>query len=87
MFTDWARDNFFRAVAEELGVTKGAVGIEEDHLTIEKRHKLLQHLDSPTLVDVSQPTMKMRMVKSKEEIAVIKVKEVVVVVVMIKVKW
>lgn len=73
IYTDWQRDNFFRAVAEEVGVAKGAVGVEDDHLTLERRSKLTQHLPgSPALADVSQAAMRMRMVKSKEEIAVIK---------------
>lgn len=73
IYTDWKQDNFFRAIAEELGPTKGTVGVEDDHLTLERRGKLLQHLPgAPTLTDVSQATMRMRMIKSKEEIAVIK---------------
>lgn len=68
-------------MAKEVGVTKGAIGVEDDHLTIERRNKLLQHLQGPpTLTDVSQVTMRMRMVKSKEEITVIKVNEEVMVV-------
>ena len=74
VYTDWKQDNFFRAVAEELGPTKGIVGVEDDHLTLEKQHKLLHHLSGgPTLTDVSMATMRMRMIKSQEEIAVIKV--------------
>ncbi|KAK8378791.1 hypothetical protein O3P69_009485 [Scylla paramamosain] len=72
IFTDWKRDNYFRAVAEELGTTKGKVGVEEDHLSVEGRAKLLHHLQGTTLTDVAQAAMRMRMIKSKEEIAVIK---------------
>ncbi|ROT75722.1 hypothetical protein C7M84_005727 [Penaeus vannamei] len=73
IFTDWKRDNYFRAVVEELGGTKGSIGIEYDHMTLERSHKLQTNLPhNNTLVDVSAATMRMRMKKSLEEVAVIK---------------
>ncbi|KAK3863726.1 hypothetical protein Pcinc_030525 [Petrolisthes cinctipes] len=71
IYTDWKRDNFFRTVVQELGMTVGAMGVEEDHLSLQAATKLRTHLTNK-LIDVSEATMKMRMVKSKEEIAVIK---------------
>lgn len=73
IFTDWKRDNYFRAIVEELGGTKGSIGIEYDHMTLERSHKLQTNLPhNNTLVDVSAATMRMRMKKSLEEVAVIK---------------
>ncbi|XP_063845220.1 creatinase-like isoform X1 [Scylla paramamosain] len=72
IYTDWKKDNYFRAVTEELGTTKGKVGVEEDHLSVEGWAKLQHHLQGATLTDVSQAVMRMRMIKSKEEIAVLK---------------
>lgn len=73
IYTDWKKDNFLSAVKEELGVTKSKVGLEEDHISVELRNKLLHHLQGATLTDVSQAVMRMRMIKSKEEISVLKV--------------
>lgn len=71
VYTDWQRDNYFRAAA---GLLSGArrVGLEFDHLTLQARAKLEAALDGVELVDVSAATMALRMVKSDEEIAVIR---------------
>ena len=47
----------------------GRIGIEFDHITAENLRKLQGALPTAELVDVSRPTMRMRMVKSDEEIA------------------
>ncbi|XP_068223024.1 creatinase-like [Palaemon carinicauda] len=73
VYTDWEKDNYFKAVVEELGDTGGAIGIESDHMTLETSQKLKDHLPkSNELKDISYATMSMRMIKSKEEIGVIK---------------
>lgn len=73
IFTDWKRDNYYRAVVEELGDTRGAIGIEFDHMDLQRFKKLKDHLPhSNELKDICGATMRMRMKKSKEEIAVIK---------------
>ncbi|XP_042239802.1 creatinase-like [Homarus americanus] len=73
VYTDWQRENYFRAVVEELGEVRGPLGVEYDHLTLHASRTLQHHLPhSNKLVDVSNGTMKMRMIKSHEEIAVIK---------------
>ncbi|XP_064081191.1 creatinase-like [Macrobrachium nipponense] len=73
IFTDWKRDNYYRAVVEELGDTRGAIGIEFDHMDLQRFKKLKDHLPhSNELKDICGSTMRMRMKKSKEEIAVIK---------------
>lgn len=71
VYTDWQRDNYFKAVASQIK-NKGRVGIEYDHLPIERLKKLQDALPNVEFVDISQACMKMRMVKSAEEIALIK---------------
>jgi creatinase len=65
-YTDWRRDNFFRAVQQ---LTKGArrVGIEMDHVSVMYRQGIEDALPGVELVDISQPAMWMRAVKSDEE--------------------
>ena len=66
-YTDWQRDNFYRAVKKL--VREGAtVGIEFDHVTVQNREKLEAALPGCRLVDVSAATMRLRMIKSEEEI-------------------
>src|SRR4029079_6063171 len=62
VYTDWQRDNYFRAAA---GLLRGVrrVGVEFDHLTLEGRAKLEAALPGVELVDVSPGTMALRMVK------------------------
>ena len=67
-YTDWHRDNYFVAV-KQLIRDGGRIGIEFDHITSENLRKLQGALPTADLVDVSKPTMRMRMVKSDEEIA------------------
>ncbi len=71
IYTDWKRDNFWRAVKHTLGDT-ACIGIEGDHLTLVGRKKL-DDLVSPILVkDMSAEITNARMVKSAEEIKLIK---------------
>ena len=67
-YTDWHRDNYFVAV-KRLIRDGSRVGIELDHITVENLRKLQGALPAAELVDVSRPAMRMRMVKSDEEIA------------------
>ena len=71
VFTDWQRDNYFRAVEQLIpGVRR--LGIEFDHVTLQTREKLERFLPAVELVDVSAGCMRGRMIKSPEEIAVIR---------------
>jgi creatinase len=71
IYTDWRRDNYWRAVHALAGdVTR--IGIEADHLTLAGRHTLEQVIGPCDLVDISGETMATRMVKSAEEIALIR---------------
>ena len=70
-YTDWARDNFWRAIRSVTG--EGAViGFEGDHLTLMQRDKLEDFLKPATMVDLCETTMRQRMMKSPAEIALIR---------------
>lgn len=70
VYTDWQRDNFLRAILSLIG-KEDRVGIEGDHLTIAMHDKLAATLNAP-LIDIAQPVMRQRMIKSQEEIALIR---------------
>ena len=70
-YTDWQRDNYFRAVAQEIGKAR-RVGVEFDHMNLDAHRKLGEALGSAEIVDVGQATMAMRMFKSDEEQVVIR---------------
>ena len=72
VYTDWQQDNYFRAVKKLLNGTK-RIGIEFDHVTLQNRRKLEDTFPGAELVDISGPVMRMRMVKSPEEIELIKI--------------
>ena len=71
IYTDWTRDNFWRAVAKLVGGAK-RIGIEGDHMTVSARDTAARMLANPELVDIALDTMKARMIKSAEEIELIK---------------
>lgn len=70
VYTDWRRDNFWRAVRDILKGGKH-IGIEGDHMTLVQNAKLAEFLDVQT-TDIAAATMAQRMVKSEEEIALIR---------------
>ncbi|HWC24484.1 MAG TPA: M24 family metallopeptidase [Flexivirga sp.] len=75
VYTDWNRDNYYFAIQEALkqrGVTAKRIGVEDDQLPLMLRDRLAAALDGAELVDVSQAAMRQRMIKSPEEIEVIK---------------
>jgi len=69
-YTDWTRDNFWRAVAGITGTGK-AIGCEADHLTMERAEKLNSFLAPKRGMDIAPATMAQRMLKSPAEIALI----------------
>ena len=71
IFTDWEKDNYFKAVQQEV-TNSGRVGIEYDHINLENLKKLQDALSEAELVDISKMTMRQRMVKSAEEIELIR---------------
>ncbi len=70
-YTDWQRDNFYHAL-EQLLPSSGTVGIEFDHVTLQVRETLDKTFPKVRFVDISQFCMAMRMIKSAEEIELIK---------------
>jgi creatinase len=71
IFTDWEKDNYFKAMQQEV-TNSGRVGIEYDHINLENLKKLQDALSEAELVDISKMTMRQRMVKSAEEIELIR---------------
>ncbi|QSE93703.1 M24 family metallopeptidase [Rhodococcus pseudokoreensis] len=75
VYTDWRRDNFEYAVQQVLanqGISRGMLGVEDDHLTPDLRSRVVAVLPGMTFTDVAKATMRQRMVKSPEEIELIK---------------
>lgn len=75
VYTDWHRDNFYYALKEVLrrqGVVARRLGVEDDTLPLLLRERLQAAFESSQLVDVSRDTMHQRMIKSAEEIELIK---------------
>ena len=70
-YTDWKRNNYWRAVADVMG-TPGRIGVEADHMTMAARDVAADMLGGPELVDIAPDTMAARMVKSDEEITLIR---------------
>ncbi|MEM6971862.1 MAG: aminopeptidase P family protein [Pseudomonadota bacterium] len=70
-YTDWRRDNFWRAVQDIAGRPR-RVGLEGDHLTLAQAEKLAEFLGAPEAADIAPATMSQRMVKSPAEIALIR---------------
>lgn len=70
-YTDWQRDNYWRAIRSVAGEGK-VVGYEGDHLTLQGRDKLEDFLKPLTIVDLAPATMRQRMWKSPAEIALIR---------------
>ncbi|MGA7205560.1 MAG: M24 family metallopeptidase [Specibacter sp.] len=75
VYTDWRRDNFYYGIQEALnrrGIKATRLGVEDDTLPVLLRDKLQAAFPDTTLLDISQAAMRQRMIKSAEEIAVIK---------------
>ena len=70
-YTDWSRNNFWRAVRSVIGEGR-VVGCESDHLTLIQRDRLEDFLQPVTTVDLSLVTMEQRMHKTEAEIALIR---------------
>ncbi len=66
-YTDWRKDNFAFAV-QSLTAGVKRLGIEFDHVSLELRDRLAAALPGVEFVDVGQPTMWLRTIKSAEEI-------------------
>lgn len=71
IYTDWQRDNFWHAAKHVLG-DSACIGIEGDHMTLAGRNKLTDFVNPASVRDMSEVIMELRMVKSAEEIELIK---------------
>ncbi len=67
-YTDWQRDNYWRAVRSVAGESQ-VIGYEADHLTVKQRDKLEGFLKPSKTVDIAGHMMQQRMHKSAAEIA------------------
>ena len=74
VYTDWKRDNFLKAIVSIIGRDEPPknIGIENDHVTLEMKEKFKSLFNSSKFSDVSKDLMQLRMVKSNEEIDIIK---------------
>ncbi|MDG1801352.1 MAG: aminopeptidase P family protein, partial [Paracoccaceae bacterium] len=70
-YTDWQRDNYWRAVVAVTG-TGGTVGYEGDHLTAVQSEKLNAFLRPNATRDIAAYTMQQRMHKSPAELDLIR---------------
>lgn len=66
IYTDWQRDNFWRAAAHVAGQGR-RVGYEGDHLTLVQAAKLDAFLAPAAKLDLAPATMQQRMYKSQAE--------------------
>ncbi|MDA9234107.1 aminopeptidase P family protein [Candidatus Pelagibacter sp.] len=74
IYTDWKRDNFLKAIVSIIGRDEPPknIGIEYDHITLEIKEKLKSIFTFSIFYDVSKDLMNLRMIKSNEEIEIIK---------------
>ena len=74
IYTDWKKDNFLRAIVSIIGRDEPPknIGIEEDHLTIEMMSKFKSIFNFSNFRDISKDLMNLRMIKSEEEIEIIR---------------
>ena len=74
IYTDWKKDNFLRAIVSLIGREEPPknIGIENDHITLDMREKIGSIFTFSVFTDISKHLMKLRMVKSDEEIEIIR---------------
>lgn len=75
VYTDWRRDNYAHAVKtvlEQAGVVKGCLGLEFDVLSLDRAAELRGAVPGLKQTDIARAVMRQRMVKSADEIALIR---------------
>ena len=74
IYTDWKRDNFLKAIVSIIGRDEPPknIGIENDHITLEMKEKFKSLFSFSKFNNVSKNLMQLRMIKSNEEIDIIK---------------
>ena len=71
IYTDWKRNNYWRAVENILGNAR-SLGIEGDHMTLVSRQTMTDMLGDVEALDLNLAIMGLCMIKSDEEIELIK---------------
>ena len=66
-YTDWQKDNYFHAIRQLTAGVK-RLGIEFDHITIDTLNLLKAEFPGMEFVDIAAQSMRLRMIKSAEEI-------------------
>ena len=74
IYTDWKRDNYLKAIVSIIGRDEPPknIGIENDHVTLDMKEKLISIFSFSKFSVVSKYLMNIRMIKSNEEIEIIK---------------
>ena len=74
IYTDWKRDNFLKAIVSIIGRDEPpkTIGIENDHITLDIKEKLNSIFSDVIFKNIANHLMKLRMIKSEEEIEIIK---------------
>ena len=74
IYTDWKRDNFLKAISSLVNRKQPpkSIGIEYDHITLEMKVKIESIFNFSIFKDISKELMQLRMIKSNEEIDIIK---------------
>lgn len=70
-YTDWARNNYWRAILSVTGPGK-VIGYEGDHINLAQKALLDEFLKPSNSQDIAPATMRQRMHKSPAEIALIR---------------
>ncbi len=70
-YTDWERNNYWRAIASVTGHEK-SLGYEADHMTLAQKALMDDFLRPTRAIDVAPATMRQRMHKSSAELALIR---------------
>lgn len=70
-YTDWARNNYWRAILSVTGPGK-VIGYEGDHINLAQKALLDEFLKPASSQDIAPATMRQRMHKSPAEIALIR---------------
>ena len=70
-YTDWQRNNFWRAILSVTGAGK-AIGYEGDHISLAQKALFDAFLAPATTLDIAPATMRQRLHKSPAEIALIR---------------
>ena len=73
VYTDWKRDNYFVALRKAIPLKSRRIGVEFDHLSLDKFRKVEAALDNAELIGIAPGTNRIRMFKSTEEIQLIRI--------------